>query len=174
MTTEIQKNNLLAQGQPNAWLRALLSLFLLLFSGLMMAANITWSGNTSTSWNVASNWVGNTIPGNNDNVIISGNRPNYPIINSNINVRNITINSSGTGGTLTILSGTVTARRLSIRSGGFLTISGGSLSGTRLSVTGTLTITNGNLLSTGRATVNSGGIINQSGGNLFLGNNSII
>lgn len=137
----------------------------------MMAANITWSGNTSTSWNVASNWVGNTIPGNNDNAIISGNRPNYPIINSNINVRNITINSSGTGGTLTILSGTVTARRLSIRSGGFLTISGGSLSGTRLSVTGTLTITNGNLLSTGRATVNSGGIINQSGGNLFLGNN---
>lgn len=166
-----QQKNATASSHTYVWKRALLLLLLLCFTEWISAANITWSGNTSTAWNVATNWVGNTVPGNNDNAIIVGSRPNYPVINSNINVRNITINSSGTGGTLTILSGTVNARRLSVRAGGFLNISGGSLSGTRLSVTGTLTMSNGVLLSTGTASINSGGIINQSGGTLFLGNN---
>lgn len=43
----------------------------------------TWTGNSSTDWNTASNWSGNTVPGNTDDVTIPSGKSRYPNLNSN-------------------------------------------------------------------------------------------
>jgi hypothetical protein len=149
----------------------LFTLFFFMFIFKLEAADRTWTGNTNTSWNVASNWAGNNVPGNNDNALIPGGRPNYPVITSNINVRNITINNTGTGGRMTVNSGNVNARRLNLRATGLLTITGGQINFTRMTIAGTINQIGGNITATSTSSVSSGGIVNQSGGVLHMGNN---
>lgn len=157
----------------NSQLRKIVLLLFIfcLFSFTMFAADRTWTGNTNTSWNVASNWAGNAIPSNNDNALIPGGRPNYPVITSNITVRNITINNTGTGGRMTVNSGTVNARRFNLRATGIFTITGGQINFTRMTIAGTINQSGGNITATSTSSVNSGGIVNQSGGVLHMGNN---
>ena len=57
-----------------------------------------WTGNTSTDWNLATNWSDGRIPTSTDNVIIP-NVTNKPIIGASASCKNITIN---TGSSLTI------------------------------------------------------------------------
>lgn len=68
----------------------------------------SWSGNTSTDWNVASNWCGNAIPTATTDVVINSNATRQPTIsNANATCRN-----------LTILAGavvTITDRTLAVR-----------------------------------------------------------
>ncbi|MBL0072725.1 MAG: hypothetical protein IPP34_13360 [Bacteroidetes bacterium] len=147
-------------------------LFIFSMSSLkMFAADRTWTGNTSTSWNVGSNWTGNNIPSNNDNALIPGGRPNYPVITSNITVRNITINNTGTGGRMTVNSGTVNSRRFNLRATGIFTITGGQINFTRMTIAGTINQSGGTITATSTSSVSSGGIVNQSGGVLHMGNN---
>lgn len=121
----------------------------LLFSKLLLAANKTWTGSTSTAWSTASNWSGGTVPGSGDDVIIptspSGGR--MPTISSNISVKSITIQ---TGATLTHTSGT-------------LSVIGGDLD-----ITGTYDISGGTLLTDKDVLIKSGGLITQSGGTVHL------
>jgi len=58
----------------------------------------TWTGTTSTNWNVAGNWSCNRVPDTLTDVVI-GTASNQPTISTVANARNLILN---TGGTLTI------------------------------------------------------------------------
>ena len=61
---------------------------------------LIWTGNTSTNWNIASNWNGNVVPDITFDVIIPTGATRQPYINTaDASCRNLTINS---GATLTI------------------------------------------------------------------------
>jgi hypothetical protein len=128
-------------------------LFILLLSSplLVQAGTKTWSGSTSTDWATAGNWVGGVLPASGDDVIIPtspiGGR--MPTISANYQVKSITIQ---TGATLT-------------HSGGTLTVIAGDLN-----VTGTYAISGGTLITDFDITINSGGLISQSGGTVHLAN----
>jgi hypothetical protein len=66
----------------------------------------TWTGTTSNSWNTASNWSLNTVPSSSDDVLISSNGSNAPVMDVDVTIpagKSLTI----TGGTLTIAPGKV-------------------------------------------------------------------
>lgn len=68
----------------------------------------SWSGATSTDWNDATNWCGNTLPTTTTDVIINSNATRQPTIsNANATCRNLTI---ATGAVLTITDRTLTVR----------------------------------------------------------------
>ena len=58
----------------------------------------TWTGNTNTLWNEASNWSAQSVPDNTNNIIIP-NTANKPKIESNVTLENLTLQ---TGAILTI------------------------------------------------------------------------
>ncbi|MFA6321666.1 MAG: YDG domain-containing protein, partial [Candidatus Omnitrophota bacterium] len=69
-------------------------------------ATVTWTGNTSTDWNVANNWDVRLIPLSTCSVVIAS-AGNQPTLNTSISVNNMNINSGATftmggGSTLTI------------------------------------------------------------------------
>ncbi|CAF0859963.1 unnamed protein product [Rotaria sordida] len=69
----------------------------------VLQTNITWSGSTSTNWNLASNWVQATIPTSSDTAIIpSTTVTNQPALGNNTTIAKLSV---GTGKTLTIASG---------------------------------------------------------------------
>ena len=85
----------------------------------------TWNGNTSTAFNVSTNWTPNGVPTANDNItIVTGSR--NCILNSSSSVKNLTL-TSGTfdlgGNTLTV-GGTNATFTLGTIQNGTLTISG--------------------------------------------------
>ena len=134
----------------------------------------SWTGNSSTDWNTAANWLCGSVPPANINIIIPGSRPNYPVINAGIvNINSLTINSGATlsittatlkiagsitnSGTCTATNGTIEfngSTAQTIPSGMFVTntikhltvnnTAGVTLGGS-LSLTGQLTVTNGSL-----------------------------
>ncbi len=57
-------------------------------------ATMTWSGGTSTDWNVDNNWVGGLTPYTTDNAIIPAGVSHFPVITAAITCNNLTINSS--------------------------------------------------------------------------------
>jgi hypothetical protein len=66
----------------------------------------TWTGTTSNSWNTASNWSLTTVPTATDDVLISSNGSNAPVMDVDVTIpagKNLTL----TGGTLTIAPGKV-------------------------------------------------------------------
>ena len=73
-----------------------------------ITAQITWSGASSTFWNVNTNWVGGVVPGSSDNVIIpdvSGASNRFPIVRSSgASCNNLTVSA---GATITIGNGSV-------------------------------------------------------------------
>ncbi len=106
---------------------------ILLHSVLMIASmqialaqtSYTWNGNTSTAFNVSTNWTPNGVPTANDNItIVTGSR--NCILNSSSSVKNLTL-TSGTfdlgGNTLTV-GGTNATFTLGTIQNGTLTISG--------------------------------------------------
>jgi len=67
----------------------------------------TWTGTTSNSWNTSGNWSLGTVPTSSDNIVISSNTPNAPVMDVNVTIpagKSLRINSSGT---LTIAPGKV-------------------------------------------------------------------
>jgi hypothetical protein len=135
---------------------------------MVVAANQTWIGVTSSDWNTASNWCGG-IPTASTDVIIPSFAPNMPNLAGAGTVRSITIN---TGASLTItatgtldLFGNVTnngtfataAGNINFRGTGSQTIpgftannvtmngGGGIVPGGNVTVNGTLTLTNGHI-----------------------------
>lgn len=51
-----------------------------------------WTGNSSTSWNTSTNWLGNLLPDSTMNIIIPEGLSNYPIVNSgNYNIKRLTM-----------------------------------------------------------------------------------
>ena len=55
---------------------------------------ITWTGGTSTDWNVSTNWSPVLVPAPGDTVIIPSAPANQPVFSTNVNVGNLTIQSS--------------------------------------------------------------------------------
>jgi hypothetical protein len=67
----------------------------------------TWTGATSNSWNTSGNWSLGTVPTSSDNIVISSNTPNAPVMDVDVTIpagKSLRINSSGT---LTIAPGKV-------------------------------------------------------------------
>jgi hypothetical protein len=53
----------------------------------------TWTGNISTDWNNVGNWICG-IPTITSEVVIPADRPNYPVINTNVEIKKITLDPS--------------------------------------------------------------------------------
>src|SRR5579862_645984 len=151
-------------------------------------AQATWTGSSNTNWNNALNWSTSAVPGNTINVTIPGGLTNYPVVSSGgLQVKNITINSSGSGATLTIAtggsltsSGTVTvdangtfavtggtfssSTTITVNASGILTASSGTLSNSgAISISGTMTASGSTVNATGTLTINVGGTLTVSG-----------
>jgi len=63
----------------------------------LSAFTIHWTGNTSTSWNVATNWNPNNVPTYADDAWIDNGCTRYPVINTTtLQCRDMTIASSAT------------------------------------------------------------------------------
>ncbi|TAG87921.1 MAG: T9SS C-terminal target domain-containing protein [Bacteroidetes bacterium] len=91
---------------------ALLS-FLTIFSLRVQAQ--TWTGATNTDWNTTSNWSPASVPNSaTADVVIPNGLTNYPVLATNIEVRNLTFDDNG-GGTLTSATLTLGAFNLTIR-----------------------------------------------------------
>lgn len=72
-------------------------------SATPMAANQSeWSGSLDNSWNEPLNWKCGLIPAANFNVIIPSGRPNYPLINSPLTLKTLTVQ---TGASISISPG---------------------------------------------------------------------
>ncbi|KAA9325004.1 SBBP repeat-containing protein [Adhaeribacter soli] len=97
---------------------------------------ISWTGGTSSAWNVAGNWSSNSVPTATRDVIIPAGAGRYPAISS----------------------GTATAKDLTIASGASLTISGGTLE-VKESF-----INNGTITTTGGSVIFSGSVMQIIGG----------
>lgn len=54
----------------------------------------TWTGNVDTDWFKTGNWSCGTVPDQYTDVTIPTGRPNYPVVNSNADVRSITLKAS--------------------------------------------------------------------------------
>ncbi len=55
----------------------------------------TWTGFASSSWENPDNWSCGYCPNSHSHVIINAGTPNNPIINSNVTIRQLTLNASG-------------------------------------------------------------------------------
>ncbi len=118
-------------------------------TGTEIKDSFTWKGGTSgkeNDWNTASNWENGKVPDENASVTISANHNYYPVLNSEITVKNLTIISgaSVTGGTggLTISgkllnSGTVNLGSVSISSDAeLINYNPGTFTATTLEISG--------------------------------------
>lgn len=74
-------------------------LILLILPALGVAQVPIWTGNMSTEWNEQGNWNTGTIPLTTDSVVIAGNRPNYPVLISDVQIRSLRLQS---GSSLTL------------------------------------------------------------------------
>ena len=87
------------------------------FNTTLNANTISWVGTSDTSWTNASNWSLGVVPISTSNVSIAG--TNQPIINSNVSIKSLTINSSkslkvNSGYNLTVTDGITNAGTLTI------------------------------------------------------------
>ena len=146
------------------------SIFILL-SFHVNAANITWTnGSGDNNWNTLANWSTGNIPGSGDVAVFDGTSTADCIINANVNVAGISINSGYTGTITQNAGNTVT-----IGSSDFVQADGtfaGGDSNIDINSGGTFTLSGGTFTSTS-ATLSIGGsigsnytIFNQSGGTI--------
>ncbi len=142
----------------NTRIYKIFSLTLMLNFVASFAATITWTGNSSTAWNTGSNWTGNSVPGQNDNVIINSGAARYPVMSSNIYVRSLTMNA-----------GTILTNGYQFRTRRDITINGGTMNayasiirGRSLNVNGgTLNVYGDKYIFSRRVSVDNGGVINN-------------
>ncbi|TAE74634.1 MAG: PKD domain-containing protein [Bacteroidetes bacterium] len=132
---------------------------------IIIAPTITWTGTTSTDWNVTTNWSSNIIPTSYNDVVIPTGVTNYPILNANNAIcRNFTLNSNanftmGNNSVLTargvfnsngnfFYAGT-TAQLVQTKFANFNNLTINNINGVKLqanvNLTGTLTIQSGKL-----------------------------
>ena len=115
-------------------------------------STVDWISRTSGSWDVASNWSTDTVPGHSDNAVI-----NVPGVTVTISSKVESVNSITADDPLVISGGGLTVAALSTISGG-LAMTGGTVmangSGTSLTVTGTTTVSGASLYAEGGATLN--------------------
>lgn len=149
---------------------------MLCFPFLASAGTKTWSGVTSTDWNVGSNWTGGVVPISADTANIPGGLTNYPNINNTVNISLILVlvNSAGTGATLTVSSGgALTASGLiTVNTGGSFIQTGGTATLAGITSSGIVNVSGGTLTSTVNLTLNSGAVMTQSGGTVHLAINT--
>ena len=67
----------------------------------------TWTGATSTFYDVDGNWSGGSAPSSSDNITIPNGLTNYPSVRTSISITDVTVNSGATlsisgSGTLTV------------------------------------------------------------------------
>ncbi|MFL5730434.1 MAG: hypothetical protein ACJ75J_13180, partial [Cytophagaceae bacterium] len=153
-----------------------------LFSGpVIFATSYTWTGTTSTAWNVGTNWSPNGVPGSGDNATIVS-VTNQPVLDASHSVTDFTM----TSGTLDLNTYTLTSTGISTFNGG--TISNGTMSSTGSSATyagttfGAAVSANSSAILLNGSTFNSiasftktgGTNDNSSGNNTFGGTTSIV
>ncbi len=128
---------------------------------------IDWSSSTSGSWDVASNWSPEIVPGPSDDAVI-----NVPGVTVTIGSNVESVNSLTASDTLAISGGGLTVAANSTISGG-LAMTGGTLSangsGVTLTVTGPTTVSTANLLAEGGATLSLAGLTSYTGGGELVG-----
>jgi len=95
-------------------------LTILVTSFTFAQADISWTGVTSSDWNIASNWSSATIPTSADNAIIIS-TTNLPVINESVSVLDITVAPSAiltiaAEGSLTVANNLVQNGTLTINS----------------------------------------------------------
>jgi uncharacterized delta-60 repeat protein len=100
---------------------------------------ITWTGTTSTAWNLGTNWSTGTVPLATDNITIP-NVANDPIISTGVTINDVIMES---GATLAVASGgSITLNGTLANAGAVIIQSGGSfLQGASSSITGAGTFT---------------------------------
>jgi hypothetical protein len=111
------------------------------------AATRTWTGTTDTDWTKASNW-GGTAPVAADTANIPGGLARYPVIITSITIATISINSAGSGASVTVsTSGTLTvSTALTVNANGTLVVNGGTvLSSVTLTDNGSVSISSGTI-----------------------------
>ena len=134
-----------------------------------MLSTVNWISATSGSWDTASNWSTDAVPGAGDDVVINvtGATPTVTISSNLESVKSITADDP-----LAISGGGLTVAAKSTISGG-LAMTGGSLtangSGVSLTVTGTTTVSVANLYAEGGATLSLPQLTSYSGGGSFVG-----
>jgi hypothetical protein len=126
-----------------------LLLLCLIWFGPVSAATRTWTGTTDSDWTKAANW-GGTVPAAGDTANIPGGLTNYPVITTAVSINTVTINSAGSGASVTVSAGgTWTVNGLTVNSGGTLTVNGGTVlcggGGAGLTVNGTASISSGTI-----------------------------
>jgi hypothetical protein len=110
---------------------------------LMNGMTRTWTGNVNTDWFTGGDWVQLVQPGVQDSVIIPGDRPNFPLLASNV-----------TSGGITMTAGTTTQPFINL-SAFDLTVNGSVEVGTTGFFSGT-----GRLILAGTASTVGGGLSN--------------
>ena len=78
------------------------------------AATRTWSGTTSTSWSVSTNWVEGSVPTSADDVIINTAATNQPILDLSggaVTITSLSLGSSAVS-TLTLSNGDTSTKKL--------------------------------------------------------------
>lgn len=63
---------------------------------VMPAGTIVWTGAVSTDWNDAGNWNCGGVPTITSEVLIQAGKPNYPILNSNVEIKKIKLDPGAT------------------------------------------------------------------------------
>jgi uncharacterized repeat protein (TIGR02543 family) len=121
---------------------------------------VTWTGATNNAWATASNWSAGIVPVTGDKVAIPGGLTN-PIISTNVSaavVTTVSINSSGTGASLTITSGGSFAASgtITVNADGTFTMNDGTASIVALTNSGTVNISGGAITATGNLTLTTG------------------
>ncbi len=147
------------------------SIFLLaiIFSIKANSATKTWTGATNSDWNTGSNW-GGTVPAAGDIANIPGGLANYPIIDNTVDITTVNINSSGSGASITVVTGgifTVTGL-LTVNATGSFIQTGGTLKPGGITTNNVVTFSGGTIRSTGTITINNGGVLTQSGGVIHM------
>lgn len=63
---------------------------------VMPAGTIVWTGAVSTDWNDAGNWNCGGVPTITSEVLIQAGKPNYPVINTNVEIKKIKLDPGAT------------------------------------------------------------------------------
>ncbi|HLX67322.1 MAG TPA: hypothetical protein VKR41_10015, partial [Puia sp.] len=111
----------------------LCGLLVIFAQALRAQTNYTWNGSTSTSWNTATNWTPNGIPGSADNVTIVTGANTCKLVASTA-INNLTL----TSGTLDMNGGTLTVNGTTAQ------FTAGTVQNGTLTITGATTTTFGN------------------------------
>ena len=127
-----------------------------------LLSTVDWNSNTSGSWDVATNWSPETVPGPGDDVVID-----IPGVTVTIGSKVESVESIMADDPLDISGGGLTVTGDSTISGG-LTMSGGTLtasgSGVSLTATGTTTVPGASLYAVGGASLLLSNLASYTGG----------